>query len=312
MPKPKITISYRRSDTKQIAGRISQELTEHFGKGVVFIDFDHIPFGVDFRERIKSQVASSDILLAIIGPNWRAEDKSSSWWRRSNARIDNESDFVRTEIATALNANIQIIPILIDTTQTPSTRDLPKEIEPLSFLNAARIDSGVNFRNDIKRLIRDLNKHLRLKIKKTEKPKPKFIDKPSKSPKATNGSKSREAGVKPAKLSSEAPRQAQIAVPAPSRVHHKPSEHKHGEDVHVRIALRSSNGDTKEIDCKVDLDALRDLIAHHKVRGTQDECVRALRPKIESIAGKVYIKRGLEKNGGLSIHPNDLVLYGFG
>ena len=46
----KIFISYRRSDTQQIVGRIAEKLEENFGRDAVFMDIDKIPWGVDFRE----------------------------------------------------------------------------------------------------------------------------------------------------------------------------------------------------------------------------------------------------------------------
>ena len=43
-----IAISYRRQDSNPVAGRLYDRLQAEFGKGNVFMDFDSIPYGVDF------------------------------------------------------------------------------------------------------------------------------------------------------------------------------------------------------------------------------------------------------------------------
>jgi hypothetical protein len=57
-----IAISYRREDTAWITGRIFDRLKDHYeGSGrrdgsnnaVVFMDYDSMPVGVDFRKHIK-------------------------------------------------------------------------------------------------------------------------------------------------------------------------------------------------------------------------------------------------------------------
>ncbi|MCA1657737.1 MAG: TIR domain-containing protein, partial [Verrucomicrobiaceae bacterium] len=47
-----IAISYRRDDSMPMAGRLYDRLQAEFGKTSVFMDFDSIPYGVDFREHI--------------------------------------------------------------------------------------------------------------------------------------------------------------------------------------------------------------------------------------------------------------------
>jgi hypothetical protein len=65
-----IIISYRRSDSAAIAGRIRDRLAEYYGADAVFMDIDSIPFGIDFREQIQQAVAKNNIMLALIGPKW--------------------------------------------------------------------------------------------------------------------------------------------------------------------------------------------------------------------------------------------------
>ena len=59
-----IAISYRRQDSNPVAGRLYDRLQAEFGKGNVFMDFDSIPYGVDFREHIKHTLRRAKVIVA--------------------------------------------------------------------------------------------------------------------------------------------------------------------------------------------------------------------------------------------------------
>jgi hypothetical protein len=63
----KIILSYRRADSAGIAGRIFDRFVTHFGADGVFMDIDSIPFGIDFREQIKSELGNSDVVVVVMG-----------------------------------------------------------------------------------------------------------------------------------------------------------------------------------------------------------------------------------------------------
>ena len=151
---PKIVVSYRRSDSAATAGRIYDHLLNQFGAGHVFMDVDAIPFGTDFRTHIRSELLLSDILLAVIGPNWLGPTRDG--WRR----IDDEADPVRVEVETALRHGIAIVPVLIDGTAMPGANQLPEALKDLAFLNAAPVDMGRDFRAHMDRLARSLDRIL--------------------------------------------------------------------------------------------------------------------------------------------------------
>src|SRR6266446_9830034 len=98
-------ISYRREDSISIAGRLYDRLQAKFGKKNVFMDFDSIPPGADFREHIKQMIEQSNLVIAIIGPHWLGEQPDAS------RRIDDQDDFVRLEILYALKAGVPVIPL---------------------------------------------------------------------------------------------------------------------------------------------------------------------------------------------------------
>jgi hypothetical protein len=70
----KITITYQREDSGIIVGRIFDRLVAHYGADTVFRDIDNIPPGIDFRKYINEALSSTDILLAIIGPDWAGKN----------------------------------------------------------------------------------------------------------------------------------------------------------------------------------------------------------------------------------------------
>lgn len=147
-----IAISYRRQDSSPVAGRLYDRLQAEFGKGSVFMDFDSIPYGVDFREHIKQTLQRAKVIVAIIGPEW-AGGKDSM-----NRRIDDPTDFVRLEVASALESGIPIIPVLVNNTPMPDAKSLPPKLEGLAFRNGLALDTGIDFHHHADRLIAGIHR----------------------------------------------------------------------------------------------------------------------------------------------------------
>jgi hypothetical protein len=147
-----IAISYRREDSLPLAGRLYDRLQAEFGKGNVFMDFDSIPYGVDFRDHIKHMIDGSRLVIALIGPDWFGGRPGKA------RRIDDPADFVRLEIAYALQRGVPVIPVLINDTRMPKAKDLPSDIERLAFRNALTLDAGIDFHHHTDRLIAGINR----------------------------------------------------------------------------------------------------------------------------------------------------------
>src|ERR1043166_7102331 len=154
---PKIILSYRRSDSDAIAGRIRDKLVSRYGDASVFMDIDSIPFGLDFREHVQAALRENDVLLAIIGPKWRGGG------RGTHTRINDDNDPVRIEVETALQRGIPVIPVLVGGAIMPKPTMLPSGLQELSFRNAAQIDSGRDFHQQMERLIRSMDHMLEAK-----------------------------------------------------------------------------------------------------------------------------------------------------
>lgn len=150
----RIFISYRRSDSAMAAGRLYDHLSTHFSDHLLFMDIDSIEPGEDFVEVLQNAVGSCQVLIAVIGPDWLSVTDEAG--RR---RLDDPNDFVRLEIATALERDIRVIPVLVDGASMPTTHDLPDALAKLARRNALFI-SNERFRYDIGKLIATLDRVL--------------------------------------------------------------------------------------------------------------------------------------------------------
>lgn len=147
----RIFISYRRSDSADVTGRIYDRLVNHFGEGAVFQDVEDIPLGMDFAEFIQEVVGKCDAFLAIIGAEWLAAADQAG-----GRRLDNSADNVRIEIESALARKIPLIPVLVRGAEMPTAEALPESLRKLATRNAIRVRPNPDFRPDMSRLIEGL------------------------------------------------------------------------------------------------------------------------------------------------------------
>jgi hypothetical protein len=146
----RIFINYRRGDTSANASRLYEWLSERYGEDQVFMDVDAIEPGLDWEEAIDRAVASSDLILAVIGDDWLAE---------LNRRINDEDDFVRHELAAALQRDIRIIPVLVEGAKMPRADELPESLASLTRRQAFEVRDE-RFRFDKQELLKRVNRAL--------------------------------------------------------------------------------------------------------------------------------------------------------
>jgi hypothetical protein len=140
-----VFLSYRRDDTRHVAGRIADRLHEHFE---LFMDTDTIEPGMDFIEVIRREVGECDVLLAVMGPRWAT--LADAHGRR---RLEDPNDWVAEEIRVALQRNIRVIPVLVDGADMPDPQELPAELAHLASRQAMTVRHE-SFGPDADRLIR--------------------------------------------------------------------------------------------------------------------------------------------------------------
>jgi len=150
----KIFINYRRGDDAGYSGRLFDRLQEAFPPQQLFMDVDNIEPGLDFVRVLNDRVAECDVVLAVIGRGWLdARDASG---RR---RLDDPDDFVRIEIASALDQGKRVVPVLVNDAAMPRPDELPEVLRPLSRRNAVRL-THERFHSDAQGLIKALQQSL--------------------------------------------------------------------------------------------------------------------------------------------------------
>ena len=128
---PAIFISYRRRDAGGHGRALHEYLSGRFGDDRVFFDRSTIESGDVFPDRLRRGVEGCAVLLALIGPEWldvRGDD--------GGRRLDDADDFVRREIALALEQGKKVIPVLFDDTPVPPRDRLPEPLAALASCDA--------------------------------------------------------------------------------------------------------------------------------------------------------------------------------
>jgi TPR repeat protein len=123
----KIFISYRREDAPGDARGICDRLGRSFGVGNVFMDVDRLLAGQRFDRELDKALAQCDVLIAVIGARWME--------LLSDYAQQNKRDYVRDEIAAALQRDIIVIPVMIgreaNMPPLPLAQNLPENIRDL-------------------------------------------------------------------------------------------------------------------------------------------------------------------------------------
>jgi hypothetical protein len=145
-----IFISYRREDSAGWTGRLVERLRETFGGGSIFMDIDTIEPGADFTEALQKAVGACDVLVAVIGPEWATTTEING-----KRRLENPSDWIRIELATALKRNIRVIPVLMGGASLPAVDLLPDELASLAHRQAHEL-TDKRWSYDVEQLLRTL------------------------------------------------------------------------------------------------------------------------------------------------------------
>ena len=151
---PGVFISYRREDSAAYAGRLFDILSAEFGADNTFMDVDDIKGGDDFTTVIERKLGVSDALIAVIGPHWVSVTEPNS-----GRRLDNPNDFVRIEVAKALQRGIRVIPVLVGGAALPHPSDLPENLRALCERQSVEI-RDTRFHEDAKDLVDVLHRTL--------------------------------------------------------------------------------------------------------------------------------------------------------
>jgi len=147
-----VFLSYRREDARWAAQRIDDHLVQSFGRERVFRDEQMIPMGEDFREHLDTAVGRCKAMFVVIDANWL--DPNADFGKR---RIDNEDDWVRIEIESALQRHLPVVPLLLDDTPILEVDVLPDSLQGLAYMQARHVRAD-DFAVDMERIIEELRR----------------------------------------------------------------------------------------------------------------------------------------------------------
>lgn len=149
--KAKIFISYRRRETAGHAGRLYDDLVEHFGAERIFMDLTMEP-GVDYAEQINAAVGRCGALIVLIGEEWLTLADATG-----QRRIEDPTDLHRLEVEAGLDRNVLVIPALVQGAKMPTTEQLPAGLQPLVRRQAVEL-SDQRWDYDVGRLVTTLER----------------------------------------------------------------------------------------------------------------------------------------------------------
>ena len=140
----KVFVNYRRDDEPAMAARIRDRLAATFGDANVFMDVDNLLAGQRFDKELEKALDQTDVFVAVIGPRWLE--------LLAERRASGKRDYVREEIAGALQRGIVAIPVLIERTPLPRFDALPEDIRDL-VLHQSHEVAHSRFGRDVAELV---------------------------------------------------------------------------------------------------------------------------------------------------------------
>ena len=163
----KAFISYRRQETEGQAQSLCLRLKIRFSNEQIFMDVDDIKPTQDFVEVLKNNLKSCAVLIVLIGKNWTKLTDSSG-----NRRLDNPEDFVRIEVATALERGIPVLPVLVGGAEMPLSSELPENLKALARRQAV-IMSGATYEYGMEKVVASIEEQFGVEpFKSNNQPSP--------------------------------------------------------------------------------------------------------------------------------------------
>lgn len=125
-----VFINYRTGDGDEAAEFLASYLSDRFGKEHVFKASRSIRPGESFPKALVEAARKSDVLLAVMGPDWGAAPQ-----------LREEADWVRTEILAAQTSGTRVVPVIKGRkTDRLARASLPPELMWLADVHSLRLD----------------------------------------------------------------------------------------------------------------------------------------------------------------------------
>jgi hypothetical protein len=134
-----VFVSYRRTDSGELARRLKHHMSDKWGKENIFFDVDVVTnLGTDIRTVIRETIAAVDAVAIVIGPKFETK------------RLHQENDYVRLELTEAVAQRRLVVPVLVDGAAMPKPNEFPSELADIAFINAPTLRPDPDFDQDLK------------------------------------------------------------------------------------------------------------------------------------------------------------------
>ena len=90
--------------------------------------------GDDFVTAIQDRLADCDVMLAVIGRRWLNGANG-----QGTSRLNDEGDYLRVELQTALDRAVLVVPVLVEHAMMPRSTDLPNPLRVFARRQAAEL-----------------------------------------------------------------------------------------------------------------------------------------------------------------------------
>lgn len=136
-----VFINYRTGDGDEAAEFLAARLSDRFGKEHVFKASHSNQPGESFPKALIDAARKSDVLLAVMGPDWGAAPQ-----------LREEADWVRMEILAAQSSGTRVVPVIKGRkTDRLDRASLPPELMWLADVHSLRLDMH-DSTDDLKRI----------------------------------------------------------------------------------------------------------------------------------------------------------------
>lgn len=145
-----VFINYRREDSEGDARALYNRLAEETDESNLFLDFEAVGAGDNWRLRIDDTLKKVQAVLVVIGPQWLDILKARA--------AAGGADLVRREIAASLSkTGVRVVPVIVKGAHMPAADALPDDIRSLADRNAIEV-RGAAWTTDVDRLVKTLRR----------------------------------------------------------------------------------------------------------------------------------------------------------
>ncbi|MFC6881210.1 MULTISPECIES: TIR domain-containing protein [Actinomadura] len=148
-----IFISYRSADDAYAAALLDEMLSQRFGHNNVFRASRSIAPGSDYQTALLAAVGSTKVMLVIVGRSWAAETAPAA------RHAFSPDDWVRKEVAKAIELGIVVIPILLSGAPRLADLKFPPDMQKFTSFQYMRFDYK-NIDNDFRRVEQEVSRYI--------------------------------------------------------------------------------------------------------------------------------------------------------